>query len=67
MFHLPHEFNCRHCSTVVDVFAFAESDAMFGTDAASPLGHVLIQEWLDQSHDVSIVLRTCSIEVKVAW
>jgi len=67
MFHLSHKFNCRSCLTVVDVFALAESNSMLSTDTASTLEHVLVQEWLDQSHDLGIVLGTCSVEVKIAW
>ena len=33
MFHLAHEFEGRSSPTVVDVFALAESDAMFSTVA----------------------------------
>ena len=66
LFQLPHEFNCRCCSTVVDVLALAESDAMLCTDAATPFRHVLVQEWLDQSHDLGIILGACSVEVKVS-
>ena len=66
LFHPPHEFNCRRRPTVVDVFELAESDTMLGTDATTPLRYILIQERLDKSHNLRIILRTCSVEVKVS-
>jgi len=66
LFHLAHEFEGRSSPTVVDVFALAESDAMFGADATSTPRHVLVEERLDETDNFATVLWTCRIEVKVA-
>ena len=66
LFHLPHEFNRWRSSTVLDVFALAESNAVFCADAAATLRHVLIEERLNQSHNLATVVWTCCVEVKIA-
>jgi len=66
LFHVAHESKGRSSPTVVDVVALAESDAMLGTDAAAALRHVLVEERLDETHNLATVHRTRCIEVKVA-
>ena len=49
------------------VFALAEPNAVLGTDAAATLGHILVEERLNQVHNLAIIFPTRCIEVKVAW
>ena len=51
----------------MDIFALAQANAMFSTDAASPLRHILIEERLNQTHNLGIVLAACAVEMKVSW